>query len=105
MRLDLTSHLKIHFVVHVLPETPYKDQPVDITLHLPVYPHSVPIPKGKQQFVERIWKYRNRVRGYQFLAFIKRAPTHKAERQSIRDIVDRVGNVTEIELFYIAEMD
>jgi hypothetical protein len=79
VKLELSYHLRIHPVVHVIQTKPLYEQPLDISSSVPVRRTPVPTALGPEYKVEYILAHRRRGRGYHFLVLMKGDPIHDAE--------------------------
>ena len=105
VELELPSHLRIHNVVNVMHTVPYCEQPKDIGIEISRRPDPVPAPEGEEYVVDNILKHRRRVRGFQFLTLMKGSPSHDAEWQPAKDLVDKDGKINDKFLVYIKSQD
>lgn len=96
LRLDLSNHVEIHPVFHVIYTTPYKEYCSDLALPISERLDSVPMAGEEENVFESILKHRKRGSGYQFLTLVKRMPNHEAEWQPTRDFVNRGDTITEL---------
>ncbi len=103
VRLELPSHVKIHDVVNVMHTNPYSKQPSEISAPILQRPDPIPAIEGTEYVVHEILKHRRRGREYQFLTLMKGDPTHDAEWQPMRDVVDKDGTINEEFARYIKD--
>lgn len=69
--LDLSEHIKIHQIVHVIHNTFFHEQPVHIALSILRKPNPVPALESEEYEVEAVLEHGKREKGYQFLTLIK----------------------------------
>ncbi len=101
VKLELPSHSKIHDVVHAVYTRPYHELPSYICTSVTKRTYPVPAVGGEEYVVESILKQRKRGKVYQFLILVKGSPTHNAEWQPRRHVIDKDGTITSVFREYI----
>lgn len=71
IRLDLSEHIKIHPIVHVIHNTFFHEKPVHIALSILKKLNPVPALESEEYEVEAVLKHGKREKGYQFLTLMK----------------------------------